>query len=273
MLNRLPFSTTEVVLFLPTLIVLTLLAYRIRFLDASGAVSASVVGLLIYYGGGVRWFGTLVFFFVVSSLVTKYRYSEKRNMGMVQEKGGARGWTNVLANGGFASFFALNELAYGGDYYTVAFLGAISTAFADTLGTEVGLLSKSEPRSIIPPFRKLVRGQSGAVSSLGLLAGFLGALSFGVLAAILGLLNQNSLLIILIVLAGGVAGSTLDSFLGSTIQGSGECVVCGKRTETLVHHDKPTKHMKGIRLFENNVVNLISTGFGAAVSLALFLFI
>ena len=273
MLNRLPFSTTEVALFLPTLIVLTLLAYRIRFLDASGAVSASVVGLLIYYGGGVRWFGTLVFFFVVSSLVTKYRYSEKRNMGIVQEKGGARGWTNVLANGGFASFFALNELAYGGDYYTVAFLGAISTAFADTLGTEVGLLSKNEPRSILPPFRRLARGQSGAVSSLGLLAGFLGALSFGVLAAILGLLNQNSLLIILIVLAGGVAGSTLDSFLGSTIQGSGECVVCGKRTETLVHHDKPTKHMKGIRLFENNVVNLISTGFGAAVSLALFLFI
>lgn len=273
MLNSLPFSTAEIALFIPILIVLTLLAYKLRFLDASGAVSASVVGLLIYYGGGLGWFITLVFFFVVSSLLTKYRHDEKRSMGIVQEKYGARGWTNVLANGGFASFFAIIELVYGGDFYTAAYLGTISTAFADTLGTEIGLLSKSEPRSIMPPFRRLVRGQSGAVSSLGLLAGFLGSLSCGVLAAFLGLANSDPLRVIAIVFAGGAVGSTVDSFLGATIQGSGECVICGKRTEMLVHHDKPTKHVRGLRFFENNVVNLISTGFGAAVSLALFLIV
>jgi uncharacterized protein (TIGR00297 family) len=263
----------EISLFIPILIVLTLLAYRLRFLDASGAVSASVVGLLIYYGGGLGWFSTLVFFFVVSSLLTKYRYHEKRSMGIVQEKYGARGWANVFANGGFASFFAISELVYGGNFYTVAYLGTISTAFADTLGTEIGLLSKSEPRSIMPPFRKLVRGQSGAVSGLGLLASFLGSLSCGVLAIFLELVAKDPLSIIVIVFVGGFAGSTFDSILGATVQGSGECVVCGKRTEMLVHHDKPTRHVRGLRFFENNVVNLISTGFGAAVSLALFLIV
>jgi len=261
----------EAAVFLPILVVLSLMAYRLRFLDGSGAISASIVGLLIYYGGGLSWFATLVFFFVVSSLLTKYRYSEKRSIGIVQEKYGARGWTNVLANGCFASLFAVSELALGGDIYTIAFLGTIASAFADTLGTEVGLLSKGEPRSVTPPFRKLIRGQSGAVSGLGLFAGFAGSLSCGILAAFLGFVNKNPLNVIAIVFAGGVAGSTFDSLLGSTVQGSGECVVCGRVTEMLVHHDKPTRHMKGIRFIDNNIVNLIATGFGAVVSLALFL--
>lgn len=262
---------TEVAVFLPVLIALTLLAHRLRYLDGAGAVLASIVGMLVYYAGGLRWFAVLVFFFLVSSLLTKYRYAEKRSLGIVQEKDGIRGWRNVLANGCFASLFSINELFLGGDVYTVAFLGAISAAFADTLGTEVGLLSKSEPRSIIPPFRRAIRGESGAVSALGLLAGFAGALSCGLLAVFLGLVSENPLLVVSIVMVGGFAGSTFDSLLGSTVQGAGECVVCGKRTELLNHHGKPTKRVKGIRLFENNMVNLMATAFGSAVTLALFL--
>lgn len=264
-------TLAEAAIFLPILTAALLLAYRVRSLDGSGVLVAIVVGLVSYYAGGWTWFGALIFFFLVSSLLTKYRYVEKHSLGYAQEKGGARGWRNVLANGGIALFLSFNEVIYGGDIFSAGFFGAVAAAFADTLGTEVGLLSKSAPRYMIPPFRAATRGESGAVSGLGLLAGLAGALSFGILAAFMGVTLKNPIVTVFAILAGGFAGTLFDSLLGSALQASGKCVVCGKKTEYLSHHGKPIKLLKGIRFFENNAVNFVSTAFGAFVSVVIFL--
>lgn len=265
-----PFSAVEIAFFTVILAVLCFLAYRIRALDRAGTVAGGVVGWIVFYVGGLQWFIALIFFFLVSSLLTKYRYGEKRSLGCAQEKEGARGWRNVFANGGISLVFALNELVIGGDIYTVAFLGSVAAAFADTLGTEVGLLSKSEPRHILPPFGKAIPGESGAVSALGLIASFTGAISVGILSVAMGLISENPFSLVFAVMVGGFTGAIFDSILGSTVQGMGQCVVCGKQTESLNHHGKPTRHLKGIRVFENNIVNFVSTALGAVVTATIF---
>jgi uncharacterized protein (TIGR00297 family) len=266
----LPFSTVEIASFTVILAVLCFLAYRIRALDRAGTITGGLVGWVTFYVGGLQWFIALIFFFLVSSILTKYRYDEKRSLGYAQDKKGARGWRNVLANGGISLVFALNELVIGGDIYTVAFLGSVAAAFSDTLGTEVGLLSKSDPRHILPPFRKAVPGESGAVSALGLIASFAGAISVGILSVAMGLTSGSPFSLVFAVMVGGFAGAIFDSVLGLTVQGGGECVVCGKQTESLNHHGKPTRHLKGIRVFENNIVNFVSTALGAVVTASIF---
>ena len=265
-----PFSTAEIASFTAMLALLCFLAYRIRALDGPGTLAGGIVGWVIFYVGGLKWFIVLIFFFLASSLLTRYRYNEKRSIGCAQDKEGARGWRNVLANGGVALVFSLNEFAFGGDIYAAAFLGSVAAAFADTLGTEVGLLSKSLPRHILSPFRKAIPGESGAVSVLGLFASLTGAISVGCLSIVTGLVGKSPFSLVFAVLVGGFGGAIFDSLLGSTIQGAGECTVCGKQTESLNHHGKTTRHLWGIRLFENNVVNFVSTALGAVITASIF---
>jgi len=58
----------------------------------------------------------------------------------------------------------------------------------------------------------------------------------------------------------------LDSVLGATAQGKFRCSVCGVEMETRRHHGLRTVHSRGLRLLDNNGVNLFATGAGALVA-------
>jgi uncharacterized membrane protein len=72
---------------------------------------------------------------------------------------------------------------------------------------------------------------------------------------------------------GGVLGASFDSVLGAAIQRRGYCVICNKPTEAIRHCGESTRVVGGVRYIENNVVNLLASVVGAAVSLAVFLVI
>ncbi|MCG3134955.1 MAG: hypothetical protein HMLKMBBP_02416 [Planctomycetes bacterium] len=74
---------------------------------------------------------------------------------------------------------ALGVAAALGHAHDAAFVGAVAAALADTMGTEMGTLSRTEPRSL-PFFRKVPHGTPGAVS----LRGLWGALIGGILVAV-----------------------------------------------------------------------------------------
>ncbi len=247
--------------------------YKLGIIDLLGVIAAESVGLIIIIFGGWEFFVILLTFLSIAGIFTKYKYAEKRKMGMTEGKNGARSWQNVLANSVVASVFAI---AYGlipsSKALMAGFLGAISTSIADTLATEIGLLSRYEPRLITNLSNRVKAGTSGGITLLGEAAGLFGGLLIASVSWGVGFTNP-SILSILVSIGAGFLGCTFDSYLGATVQATFKCSVCGKDTEKNNHCQQPTLHVGGNKVMDNNMVNLISTIFGASIAVLIYLVI
>jgi uncharacterized protein (TIGR00297 family) len=151
--------------------------------------------------------------------------------------------------------------------WTVAAIGALGAATADTWGTEIGTLARGTPR-LVTTWRQVPAGTSGAISVPGLAATLAGA---GVLAAgalSLGWTGPDAVA----VFGGGVTGAMADSLLGATLQERRRCDSCAMDTEQRRHScGAPTRRTGGLAWLDNDAVNLISTAVGAAVAVSLSL--
>ncbi len=310
----LPLDPLSVLIVFFVMGILALIAYKGRIVTKSGLVTAFFLGITVWLLTSWTWFFILLIFFVVTAQFTHYKYKTKRQHGAAQEKGGARDWSHVLANGGLplsiVLFGVLTILFFGQiDAYGrvevgfgpmvipaslviavafVAFLGAVATATADTLATEIGLLNPLPPRLISNPRKVVPPGTSGGVSVAGELATVLGTLLIGGLAAILAapfwinvfgttlmpeLAGIAPVTFMLVAMVGGIIGCTIDSLLGATIQGHWSCNVCGKQTEKKTHCGEQSAYLRGNRFLDNHMVNLVSCLIGAFVAIGLFLFL
>ena len=246
-----------------------LAAVLLNAIDAQGFLASAMVGFAVMFGGGFPWFVIVAVFFTLGVAFTLYKYGYKRRLGSAQGKGGARNWPHILANGGLASIAAIWSLASPGPVPTVVFLGAISTSAADTVATELGLLSESQPKLVTNLSRSVPPGTSGGVTALGFVGSVFASLVIGVMALALGVLS-DPYLVLPVCTVGGIFGAVFDSLLGATIQRKGNCVVCLEPTEKLRHCGEKTKATKGARFIENNVVNVLSTVAGAAAACLTF---
>ncbi|MEM2872635.1 MAG: DUF92 domain-containing protein [Nitrososphaerales archaeon] len=267
-----PSSVIEPIVYFLVVITFGLIAFKAKAVDFGGFIASIFIGYMILLGGGWYWFLIMLVFFTITTQFTKFKYDYKERLGFAQEKGGVRSWPNVLANGGAAAFFSVMEFRFGGGIYAVAFLGAVASATADTLATEVGLLSKKEPRLITNLKKKVPAGTSGGITPIGTIAAFFASFIIGITATILNIVGEASpIKILAIVTLGGIIGSITDSILGATIQRKGLCENCGKMTESSKHCGKITKKLRGIGFVDNNVVNFSSTIIGALITLAFFI--
>ena len=294
--------------------ILAVIAYKGRIVTKSGLLAAFFLGITIWFLTSWTWFLILLIFFTVTAQFTHYKYKIKRQHGAAQEKGGARDWSHVLANGGlplsivligvltillFGQVNAFGRIEVGFEPFMipaslviaiafVAFLGAVATATADTLATEIGLLNPLPPRLITNPRKVVPPGTSGGVSVAGELATLLGTLLIGGIAAILAapfwinlvgaslmpeLAGIAPVTFILVAMVGGIFGCTLDSVLGATIQGHWTCNACGKHTEKKTHCGQKATYLRGNRFLDNHMVNMVSCLMGAFVAIGLFLFL
>ncbi len=213
------------------------LSLRTRIVDKSGLVAGFVVGISIFVfpEDGWKWFTIILVFHLVAGQFTKYKYEAKRSRGFAQERGGARAWQNVFANGGFATLLAIGEGMYPSEISLAGFIGAVGTATADTLATEIGLLYPRDPRSIIDPRKKVPPGTSGGVSPFGEFATLLGSFIIGLAAWLLGVFPSpewNLMRVMAVALISGFLGCTVDSMIGATVQGMFRCSICNKITES-----------------------------------------
>lgn len=255
---------------LAVVVVFALIAIKARALDKGGFLTSVLVGYAIFLGGGWQWFVIIAAFFVLAVGATWYKYEYKKSIGSAQEKGGTRNWPNILANGGAAAVFGVAELIAGGSLFAVLYLGAMSAAAADTMATELGLLSKSRPR-LITRFRETVSpGTSGGVTAMGFGGTVLASVVLGVIAASLGILKLPPIEVVLVTAAGGIVGSLADSVVGATVQRKSVCAVCGKSTESYHHCGTPSIRQSGLSSVDNNIVNLMATIAGAVGALLVF---
>jgi uncharacterized protein (TIGR00297 family) len=204
--------------------------------------------------------------FVSANALSRYHRSAKAAlMGDMVEKGGERDAWQVAANGGIFTAAAVASLIHPSDIWLALGAGAIAAVTADTWATEIGTLTTHPPR-LITTGESVPTGTSGGVTWVGSFAGLAGAICIAVLALLVGWHAVAAWAAI----AGGVAGSLVDSVAGATFQRRQWCERCGKPTERLVHSCGTTTHPHGgIGWVNNDVVNAISSLSGAVVGLLL----
>lgn len=217
------------------LFILGFVTYRRKSLDLIGSAVMVIMGIIIIFSAGVNWLFLIVLFLVMSLLATRYSKKYKMSLGEFE---GRRTSKNVISNGVVACFMA----AFGGFYlpFVGGFIGAIATATADTLASEIGVLDQN-PR-MITTFQKVDPGTNGAVSTLGTAVGIVGAAIIGIAAYLLGVM-QDPLISIGVAVIAGTIGCFADSILGALFE---------------------NKH-----LLTNEHVNLIATIVGALIGILL----
>jgi uncharacterized protein (TIGR00297 family) len=248
------------------------LAYRAGALTAGGAWAAGITGGLIFGLGGLPWAVLLLAFFLASSALSRVFSARKASLAEKFAKGSNRDAGQVLANGGLgAGLVLLHALLPFADWIWVAYAGAIAAVNADTWATELGVLSTEPPR-LITNGRVVEKGSSGGVSLGGYLAAFAGS---GLIAALAWLLTpwMPRATIIGGAVLGGLGGSTLDSVLGATVQAIYYCPACEKETERHPAHGCGTETVlvRGWEWLDNDLVNFLSSLFGAGIAIGVWL--
>jgi uncharacterized protein (TIGR00297 family) len=222
-------------------IILASITYYRKLLTLTGSVSAFGVGVLIGVFGDVVWLILLLLFLLSGFAATKYKFTAKEAWGVQEGVKGERKGRNVIAHGLIPVVIAV--LAFLSRYFSLPllpteitgliFISAISVAAADTLASEIGILS-DKTYSIVSG-QKVSPGTNGGVSWFGQMWAFFGA----AFTSIFGWLilhpfsdtMQAGFWIIWIPVLVGFVGCQIDSVLGATLEERG---ILNKDTNNLV---------------------------------------
>ena len=238
-------------------------AYSRSSLTPPAILSATLTALIHATHPTALPFTLLITFYLLGTTATKVKKAEKEKL-TVSSGGGhgeheGRGVIQVLANSAAASILCLVDLAvrkgwfelgglveevlgrgstsgrgwFGGetgcvgDLLVVGVVANYAATTADTLSSELGILSKSKPRLILNPWKICPPGTNGAVSGMGLGAAVVGATFIGAVSSywfnpttttttpavsVMGFILFTTFI--------GLSGSLLDSILGAVFQHS-----------------------------------------------------
>jgi uncharacterized membrane protein len=157
-------------------------------------------------------------------------------------------------------------------YLWVLYIAHYCTANADTWASELGVLSKHEPRLVTSLFLRAVpRGTNGGLSLFGSAAG---GLFIGIVFWVFSLLLPSvsaveggpsaQYPVLLFSLLCGLLGSLVDSLLGATVQATyyskeRKCIVKQHvQSGVNVVEDKSIVRICGMNILSNEAVNLLS---------------
>lgn len=232
-----------------------IIAYYLKAITFSGVISATVLGILLFVFGGWISFVALVIFFVLGSAVSKVGKSTKADAEKLHEHLGARSVVQVVANGLPSLIFAIIYYFSGIESCLLATLMCFAATTADTFSSEIGMLSKKTPRSILT-LKPVQRGISGGFTLLGLSGGLFGALMISTLT-----IPQFGIIGMAVSATAGLLSSIFDSVLGAALQAkyhiqedTGNILLTERKTV----NGKGLKLEHGFRWVNNDVVNFAS---------------
>lgn len=236
-----------------------------KALTPGALVLAWVCALVITYCGGAVSFAVLAATFVFTVLAGKIGRNRRAFEKSVHEKTGARDAKQIVCNVGMGTVLLLLSLLLKQPKLKLAYAAVMAASLADSLASELGILSKAEPVDICT-LKKTNRGLSGGVTLWGFVSSLLGAALIGVIYV---LANGEGFLFITIC---GFAGALLDSVLGSLLQVKYRCPACQMLTERKNHCGQETARVRGFACITNDGVNLACNVFvGILAVLLLYL--
>ncbi len=254
-------------------LILAILGIIFKALTWDGAIAGFYFGVLILGLGSWSWGAMYITFFVVGSFFTFVGKTKKKKITEEYEKGDtARDSVQAMVNSFIPAILALLGVLIRDPIITIMTAGALATSLADTLGTEIGAMSKEKPRLALKPWTIVEKGSPGGVSLVGLAASFLGATLIGFVGWIVSFIDTYSLLpekswiIIVIGGIGGFIGSYFDSIFACTIQKLNKCTICKKITEKPIHCTKETEYYSGVKWIKNDIINLLAILVGTIVA-------
>jgi uncharacterized membrane protein len=276
--------------------------YRKKSLSIDGCLAAFLVG---FSSIGVSYrFGVLLLAFYYSSTkLTKYKQEQKSKLEEDFVAAGQRNWKQVFGSSILAIFVAAFYFVLFGEdknaYFGInnhdqtiqvygwevgkswlnaqlhcLYLAHFAVANGDTWASEVGMLSKPQPRLITSLWMKVVPpGTNGGMSLLGTLASAAGGAFIGFVYYLLSFcyptlgvstvdrIHQTHLMMIVYGCLCGLLGSIIDSLLGATLQVSYFCTEKKKIVKDYDPKKSPSstiKHISGIDILSNEAVNVFS---------------
>ena len=195
---------------------LSVTAWKAKMLTADGAVAAVIVLCLIGMLGDIYWLVMLAVFALMGFAVTRVSFTKKKSKGLQEGKHGERTWRNVLGVALAPVIVAVVNYAVPGHHtvFTVAFLGAIAVAAADTVGSELGV--KDGKVWLITTLKRVKPGTDGGISLYGTMISFVAAFAIAIVGWVM--IFRNLDVLFLIPGLAGFAGCMLDSLLGATLE-------------------------------------------------------
>jgi len=192
----------ETAIVLSITLIFSIVSFKKKLLNTTGIIFADVVGGLTFVLGGINSFAAIVLFYVVAESATRITKNKENHE--------QRTTRNILGNAGAA----ILALFLG---QVTPFFGAISAALADTVSSEIGMLSANNPR-LITSFEKVKKGTDGGITLLGTIAALIaGALIGGFYYFAI----NASLKIAILIVGAGFFGSIIDSVLGAIMERKG----------------------------------------------------
>lgn len=185
-------------------VIIGIFTYARRALDLLGSIFMIIMGVIIIFSAGIFWLFLIFIFLILGLIFTKYKHGYKKKIGVFE---GTRTIKNVVSNGIVPFVMA----AFGNPG---GFIGSIATATADTMASEVGVVTA--PR-LITNLKKVPPGTDGGISILGTAAGILGAGVIGVSAYMLGI-YPDLVKAMEIAIISGTVGCFVDSVLGAVLE-------------------------------------------------------
>jgi uncharacterized protein (TIGR00297 family) len=268
-------------------------------LSKSGALSAFIVAslsLATSWRNGI----TLLSFYLTSSKLTRVGVKIKGKLEEGVTEGGERGASQVFACSLIGVICACirrigvgkdsplllspsnaSSLALLGDQLTLAYVAFFACCAGDTWASELGILSRSLPRLIVKPWKRVPPGTNGGVSGVGLLVSAIGGLVMGLIhglfvpggiaslipsttasATTLTQFAREVQVLAFVGFVGGLGGSLLDSLLGATIQATWY----DEEAKKIAKRPGPTtRKVGGFGFLSNEMVNVVSTAVSALV--------
>jgi uncharacterized protein (TIGR00297 family) len=252
------------------------LGHRLHYLTQRGWLGATASVTITFWAGGWVWGASLVTFYLMALLWTRYRSVDKQTLLAHSASGQPQDVDQIIARTGWAVVLAIwYTCAVPQAALFAAYIGALATASADVWATQLGVLSAAQPR-LITSGRRAAPGVAGGISLLGIIAALVGAWSQGLMGLLTTSLRswiehtprETPLAFIPIAATlGGLAGCLTDSLLGATAQGIYYCEACDAFCETRQHAcGKTAQQIRGWAWLTNEGVDFVSTLVGAAIT-------
>ncbi|WP_160714831.1 DUF92 domain-containing protein [Chitinophaga solisilvae] len=205
---------TQTIIFLVVLIIFIIICVKARKLSLPAALTAGLIGILIFAGAGYPGIVLLAVFFVLGTWATSHQKEKKVMLEADGPEPQQRKPGQVLANGGVAALMAVAALADPPHrhIYLLMLAASMASATADTLSSELGMVYGRRHFNILT-WKKEARGLDGVISLEGTLLGALGALIIALLYA--ALISTAGAWYVLVA---GIAGNFMDSVLGATLE-------------------------------------------------------
>lgn len=239
-----------------------------KALTPGGLALATCLALVICFCGGVSGYLALAATFVFTVAAGKLSGAKRERVEKkLHAKTGPRDAAQIFCNV-FVGTVCLALWRFTGCRGLLwAYGGAMAASLADSMASELGVLSKRPPRDILT-LKPVAAGLSGGVTALGFGMSALGAALVALVYALPA--DGPGFAAFLDVTAAGVFAAVCDSALGSGVQVKYRCGVCGALTEKPVHCGVPGAAERGVRWMTNDAVNLCNNLLGALAALALY---